>query len=239
MKAKNLIGTSTGWPWMESTYLWPRLGRRRFGGGFGRSLDSQRWNFVWNFKCFYSLLFYIGGDISAFCRTRFSSLGQNGEPPRVGRSPAKVDSDRDRMVLTTNLVTLKLVLTTNGPLSVSMHCLWVFQELAQAASWASTPDPCKDERTWHDSSETKIIFLNVYQHDRVLKILLLGITWICWPSARCICGEISRSLLHQADLETLQTLKPLWSVHDQVNWYDSVCLILDHVSVPWIQSLPI
>ena len=70
--------------------------------------------------CFYPLIFYIGGDISAFCRTRFSSMGQNGEPPRMGRSPAKVNSDRDRMVLTTNLVTLKLVLTTNGPLSVGL-----------------------------------------------------------------------------------------------------------------------
>ena len=115
-----LPGTSTGWPWMESTYHWPRAGRRRFGGGFGRSLDSKRLNFVWNFICFYPLQFCIGGDISAFCRTRFSPLGQNGEPPRMGRSPAKVNSDRDRMVLTTNLVTLKLVLTTNGPLSVGL-----------------------------------------------------------------------------------------------------------------------
>ena len=153
MKAKNLIGTSTGWPWMESTYLWPRAGRRRFGGGFGRSLDSQRFNFVWKFIYFYPLLFCIGGDIQAFCRTRFSSLGQNGKPPRMGRSPPKVDFDRDRMVLTTNLVTLKLVLTTNVPLS-----FWVFQELAQAASWAATTDPWKDERTWHDSCEKRILF---------------------------------------------------------------------------------
>ena len=120
MMTKILPGTSTGWPWMESTYLWPRAGRRRFGGGFGRSLDSKRLNFVWIFLCFYPLLFYIGGDIQAFCWTCFSPLGQNGEPPRMGRFPAKVNFDRDRMVLTTNLVTLKLVLTTNGPLSVGL-----------------------------------------------------------------------------------------------------------------------
>ena len=108
---------------------------------------------VWNFMCFYPLLFYKGGDISAFCWTRFSPLGQNGEPPRMGRSTAKVDSDSDRMVLTTNSVTLKLVLTIGGPLS-----FWVFQELAQAASWASTPDPWEDERLRHDSGEKRIIF---------------------------------------------------------------------------------
>ena len=111
MMTNTLPGTSTGWPWMESTYL---------GGGFGRSLDSKRLILVWNFICVYPLLFYIGGDSSAFCWTFFFSLGQNGEPPRMGRSPAKVNSDRDRMVLTTNLVTLKLVLTTNGPLSVGL-----------------------------------------------------------------------------------------------------------------------
>ena len=43
-----------------------------------------------------------------------------------------------------------------------------------------------------------------------------GVAWLCRSSAGCLCAEISWSLIHQTDLEAVQSFKPLWSVYAQV-----------------------
>ena len=196
---------------MESTYLWPRAGRRRFGGEFGRSLDSKRLNFVWNFV-FQSLtilhrrrylgilpdpLFFLGAewgtseDGEVPCQGRLW-LRQNGVDNQFGDTQIGVDH-RWSIVCGSFRSWHKLQVELQHQILARMRGLGMI--------------PVRQG-----------LYFNVYQYDRFPKILLTCITWICRPSARCLCGEISRSLLHQADLETIQSIKPVWSVHDQVDW---------------------
>ena len=217
---------------MESTYLWPRAGRRRFGGGFGRSLDSQRWNFVWNIEYvsipYYST--YIGGDISAFCRTRFSPLGQNGEPSRMGRSPAKVNFDWDRMVLTTNLVTLKLVLTTNGPLSVG---------LSGAGTSCKLSFNTRSLQGWEDLAwfQWEKDYISMYiKKSGFLKFFLQVLPGFA--------GQVPDAFVERypGASYTKQTWKPfkasnLSGVY-MIRWIDvRLSFVVKPIAVPWIQSL--